>query len=244
MNTVPLLLLAILGVVLVTGFIMMVFLISFNRRNLALNEWSRRTEAFLSAHTVPAPRPETWLAVRLQHPDAVQRALGMKKATPCSWSEALAGDHQWFIGPQIDGWIIITGTGIPNPDDDVDRCYHFLLSLSRKLGHVQFFHMDPLLQHHAWVRVEAGTVLRGYAWTGHTVWNQGRFTAAEAELGLKCFDYGDGGDSNESNFVDRMIANVDKVPLLASRWSLDPGRIGMDLAEKGKGLAGGSAPIA
>ena len=64
---------------------------------------------------------------------------------------------------------------------------------------------------------------RAYAWAGETVWNQGVRTGAEIELSMKCFGYGEHPATGSWAAVEWMAANVAKVPLLAARWSLDPG---------------------
>ena len=69
-------------------------------------------------------------------------------------------------------------------------CYRFLRELSRKLGNVQFYSVNRVLNHHAWALLEDGEVYRAYAWAGETLWNEGFVTAAEKELGLVCFEYG------------------------------------------------------
>ena len=90
---------------------------------------------------------------------------------------------------------------------------------------MQFFLAEQVLQHHAWVRVENGVVTRAYAWAAETVWNQGAKTAAETDLSMKCFGYGEQPEAESWAAVKWMAANVAKVPLLAARWSLDPARI-------------------
>ena len=137
----------------------------------------------------------------------------------------MTGGHGLFIGPPVNGWIIVTGSGLPNPDSDADECFRFLTELSRKLGHVQFFQAERVLHHHAWVRVENGVVKRAYAWAGETVWNQGGKTAEETELSMKCFGYGEHPNAASWAAAEWTAANVTKVPLLAARWSLDPARI-------------------
>jgi len=55
---------------------------------------------------------------------------------------------------------------LPDPADDVDVCYRLLAELSRKLGHVQFFNANTVLNQHAWVQAEHGrscAVMRGRA---------------------------------------------------------------------------------
>ena len=176
------------------------------------------------------------MAIRAATPGTVQRALGLNRSAPCSWSEGMTGEHEFFISSRVNGWVIVTGVGLPNPDDDVDACFLFLIALSRKLGHVQFFHADNFSHHHAWARMDDGYVTRAYAWAGGTVWNQGAKSAAEMELKMKCFAYGEDVLSEKT-----VEANCDKVPLLATRWSLDPARI--RTLKKTDGIAGESSRV-
>jgi hypothetical protein len=120
----------------------------------------------------------------------------------------------------------------------VDKCFRFLLDLSRKLGHVQFFSINRAVNHHAWVQVEQGVVRRAYAWCGRTLWNQGRLTRAEIELALKCYGYGEGEDRIDFGRVDPAAVNTERVPLLASRWSLDPTAIDARMLKEHQGIAG------
>ena len=166
-------------------------------------------------------RPTCWLAIKSENLLTVQAALGLHKPRRCSWAEAL--EQKLFIAPPVRGWVLVMGSGLPDPGEDIDVCHRFVLDLSAKLGQVQFFSASSLLNHHAWIKAEGGRVLRAYAWAGQTVWQQGNRTTAEKELGLKCFDY----DENVAPFEqpEVLVANVDKVPLLAARWSVDPIRI-------------------
>jgi hypothetical protein len=178
-------------------------------------------------------RPATWLAIRSVTPEMVQVALGLGKSAPCSWSEGMTGEHEFFISPRVNGWVIVTGLALPTPDDDVDACFLFLTALSRKLGHVQFFYAEKFTHHHAWSRVDDGCVTRAYAWARETVWDQGAKTMPEAGLSLKCFAYGDNAMTSEI-----AEANCEKVSLLAARWSFDPAAIDENLLDHAGGLAG------
>jgi hypothetical protein len=86
---------------------------------------------------------------------------------------------------------------------------------------VQFFHAEKLLHHHAWARLEDGGVTRAYAWAGETIWNQGVQTGAEIELQLVCFPYGESAGAWET--AELAALNVQRIPRLAARWSVDPG---------------------
>jgi hypothetical protein len=190
-------------------------------------------------------RPPCWLAIKSRNLLAVQSALRLTNPRPCSWAEGLAGasEEKLFISPPVDGWILVIGSALPDPADDVDACYRFVTELSRKLGHVQFFSADRVLNHHAWVQVEAGRVRRAYAWAGKTLWKQGLKTAAEAKLGLKCFDYLETAELMSFGPSDAILTNVERVPLLAARWSIDPASIDERFFEHARGIAGESSRL-
>jgi len=183
-------------------------------------------------------RPGCWLAVKSRSLLAVQSALGLHNAKPCSWMDGLSGEEKLFIAPPVKGWILVMGSGLPDPSEDVDACFRFVLELSRKLGQVQLFSVSRILHHHAWVKAEGGRVVRAYAWAGKTVWQQGVRTSAEKDLDLKCFDYSEASERTGFGEPDFIALNVDKVPMLAARWSLDPGRIDEHCFHTGHGVAG------
>jgi hypothetical protein len=193
---------------------------------------ARRPALTVSAQTIFPHRPTCWLAVRGSSSERVQEALGLSHSTPCSWSEGMTGEHEFFISPRVNGWVIVTGIAIPTPVDDIDECYRFLISLSRKLGHVQFFYAEKFAHHHAWARLDDGCVTRAYAWTGETVWNQGAKTIPEAELELKCFAYGDPCPMGVAAW------NTKKVTQLAARWNFDPAAVDERLLNHAVGIAG------
>lgn len=206
-----------------------------------------RTEA--SVAEVPAPGrraarrpglPGRWLAIKCANPLKVQEALRLHKPMPCSWAEALAAAHEQklFISPPVGGWILVFGPAVPDPAEDVDKCYLLMLELSRKLGQVQFFSANAALQHHAWAQASEGEIVRAYAWAGQTLWNQGPLTRAELDLRLKCFDYAEELPPlrfAESNPVAR---NTERVRYLAARWSIDPAAINPRTFRQTHGIAG------
>jgi hypothetical protein len=237
-TAIPLMLLALNGLALILGAIMLAWVISLQRRARSTNLKPRPVDPFLFSQSTFGSRPGSWLAIRSLDPKAVQLALGLAHSNPCPWAEGMMGGHEFFIGPPVNGWIIVTGSGLPHPGADVDECFRFLTSLSRKLGHIQFFQAERILQHHAWVRIENGMVIRAYAWAGETVWNQGLKTAAEMELSMKCFGYGEQPDAASWAAAEWTTANVTKVPLLAARWSFDPARLDDRLRNHADGVAG------
>lgn len=233
----PILLLLLLSIALSIGMSIIVLLVRRTRRNPSSPKIE--TDSFCPLErTCIFRRPGCWLAIKGNNPRSVQAALGLHNAKPCSWIQGLAGDEKLFIAPPVKGWILVFGSGLPDPSEDVDVCFRFVLNLSRKLGQVQFFSLSRVLHHHAWVKADTGKVLRAYAWAGHTLWRQGRPTQAETDLGLKCLDYTESLERSSFGGPDTIGANVDKVPLLAARWSLDPAGIEERFLEAEAGIAG------
>jgi hypothetical protein len=241
----PVLLLLVLGFALSCGIAMVVLLSRRARaRPFRIHCWDERhagnsCPSFLPAHAHGfISRPSAWLAIKSRNLRAVQSALGLHNAKPCSWFEGLAGDEKVFIAPPIKGWIIVLGLGLPEPSHDVDACFCFLLEISRKLGRVQFFSASRILHHHAWIQADHGRIVRAYAWAGRTLWNQGKPTLAERELGLKCFDYSDPAQPFPFSQQESVAGNVEKVPVLAARWSLNPAAMDEHFLEHERGVAG------
>lgn len=184
--------------------------------------------------------PNRWLAIRSGNPYVVQAALGLYKPTPCSWEEGLsaASEQKLFISPPVNGWVLVFGSSLPDPADDVDRCFKFVLEGSRKLGQVQFFSYNRVVSYHSWVQADQGKILRAYAWAGKTLWNQGTPTRAEADLGLSCYEYSEGPPRQAFAQADPIAANTDRVPLLAARWSIDPATIDARTLKQSHGITG------
>src|SRR5215469_73847 len=178
-----------------------------------------------SAATAVQEQPGAWLAIKCRSPLSVQSALGLHNPKPCSWLQGMAGEEKLFIAPPVKGWILVMGSGLPEPDADVDVCFRFLMELSRRLGQVQFFSANRVVHSHAWVKAEGGRIVRAYAWSGKTLWCQGQMTSPERELGLQCYSYFEQPDLRAFGQPNTPALNVEKVALLASRWSIDPSRI-------------------
>lgn len=96
--------------------------------------------------------------------------------------------------------------------------------------------MEKFSAHHAWARMDDGCVTRAYAWAGETVWNQGAKTMAEIEMGMKCFGYGESFEVESWTTNESAAANLEKIPLLAARWSIDPA-----ILRRADGIAGESS---
>ena len=167
--------------------------------------------------------PARWMAVRAGSVREVRNALELSNPTPCRIEDGLAGNHQQaiFLAPPINGWVLITGPGVPDPTEDVDEVFHLLRSLSIKLGAAQFFSFNRTLGHHAWAWARGGGIVRAFAWADHTLWNEGEITPAETSFRMRCPRYQE-PPPQSIRARDALLSNLDKVPLLAARWSVDP----------------------
>ena len=192
-------------------------------------------------HWLAFTSPHRWLAIKARNWIAVQEVLGLHNPKPCSWAEGLVSREEkaLILSPPIRGWILVMGNGLPDPADDVDRCFHFLVRLSRKLGEVQYFSVNRAVDHHAYARLDRGRVIRAYAWAGETVWNQGPMTMMEGKLKMCCLDYGEAPpDLTFSPHDQRETSNLEKIPQLAAKWSLDPFAVDDRMGRLPDGIAG------
>lgn len=239
------LLLLTLGSVLLIATILVGVVFWYLRRNQAQERSSRLRRHEPELHSEPRypvsafGAPCRWLAIRSTNLQAVQSVLSLHNPVPCSWEEGIAQltNHNLFISPPIEGWILIFGQGLPNPAEDIDECFHLVSKLSRILGLVQFFSFNRAVNHHAWAKAEGGKIRRAYAWADETLWNQGKMTRSEIDLQMKCFGYAEptepaGFDSSDSP------SNSEKVPALAARWSIDPSSIDDRVFSTSLGVAG------
>ncbi len=235
-DAIPLLFLGLQGLALGLSFLILGWLLARHRWQRPAPPAALPEHRFFPFQPVTVRRPGCWLAIRAATPEAVKLTLGLNRAAPCTWAEGLAGEHEFFISPQVHGWVIVTGMALPNPSDDVDATFLFLTALSKQLGHVQYFYASRRLHHHAWARLDDGCVTRAYAWAGETVWNQGGVTVPEIEVDMRLLAYGEPATSQRE--VD---TNFEKVPQLAARWSLDPAEVKLHTLAATKGIAGESA---
>jgi len=188
-------------------------------------------------------RPKTWLAIRGHDAAAVFETLGLDLPLPSHWSDCSPGSGRMFVSVPVRGWIVVSGDGIPDPSEDVDRCFRFLLLLSGKLGHVQMFSASSVLNEHAWAKIDSLRVVRGFSWSGQTRWNQGNVTPEEQRLAMECPDYSVNGEDSDWQTRERMGNNLHKLPLLAARWSIDPVELELVPSARAAGMAGFSGCI-
>ena len=96
----------------VVAVMVFLWMIVLHRRARAMAELPPRKIAVPTFESAFASRPPLWMAVRATDSGPVQAALGLNQPTPCSWTEGMTGERKYFIGPPVNGWIIVTGSGL------------------------------------------------------------------------------------------------------------------------------------
>lgn len=243
-------LLGVLAVVLLLVFIFAALVLNFARRRrlegavLLRPPLDRASEFALQPVRSYHEPPSRWLAVRSTRTEEVQAALHLANPIPCPLADGLtsAAELELFVSPPIRGWILVTGSEVPDPADDVDACFVWLRGLSQQLGEIQYFAADRALGHHAWARLLSGDVFRAYAWVDETLWTQGELTRAELDLGMNCPGYGEPPAADGARPDDGCLANAEKVAALAARWSLDPASLDLGRHWPRPGIAGQFSP--
>lgn len=241
-------LLFLLVLVLVIGAFFMALVMRFARRErqqLIEGITRRRGASLEPSFPLPEVRsgaesPVRWMAIRSDSVDLVLKALKIAHPVPCPVSEGLSrhSEHGIFVSPPVGGWILVTGSDLPDPEDDIDLFFLWIRDIGARFGEVQYFCADRALNHHAWVRMMGDDVFRAYVWAGETLWNEGEPTAAERELGLECRPYGEPPEPVHLFSDSFALKNLEKIRALAARWSLDPGSVRPAISRRQSGFAG------
>ncbi len=234
------------------GGVALFFIWLARRHTEALREEISRTRmaspGFAAQRATPSAifgGPARWLAIRSSNTPLIQAALRLRHVQACTWEEGFAAtrERRLFVTPPVDGWTLVFGGALPEAREDIDACYRFLLALSHKLGHVQYFTIDRALNHHGWARAEDGKIVRAYVWAGETLWNEGPETATERGLSVRCLAYAEAAPRSDLSFTDPAAATTEKVPQLAALWSLNPADLRDAVLFSVPGIAGEPASL-
>ena len=181
--------------------------------------------------------PNVWLAIRAQDKDYLSKAFQMTDSLCLPWDEArqTCSHTELLFSPPIKGWIIVSGHPLTCWTTDIDHCFHLMKRLSRVLGLVQLFRIEPASGDHLWTQAMNGSILRGYANSNGVIWNQGELTSAEKKLHLECTTY---GNALPSHSLESPAGNADLIYRLASLWSVDPSENHLLSAHNQDGMIG------
>jgi len=197
----------------------------------------------------------SWIAVKTNNPADVACILGLENAVHENWVQGVTtiyatqkSDTSILITPALDKWVLIAGHALPQPlgTNFTDKCTPLIISLSKEFGEAQYFMSYPSLDFFGWAKASNNHLIRAFA-TGDEglIWNHGRLTTAELELGLKFYDFRGLSARNGDAGKSIILAPTQlQVLALASQWSVNPAALKKDIS--GHTTTGfiGQAPLA
>ncbi len=191
----------------------------------------------------------SWLAVRTEDTDGLVRMLGLVAPEPSNWNSGIGAvyddqlsDYQVFVTPPVRGWTFVIGLSLPHPVGEslVDKLTPLLVNLGNRFGDVQYFFSYPLIDFFAWARGTNGRVVRAFAISDEgVIWNRGRITQVEKELGLTLFELrGVRSRSGDAGGEMVLYPTEEHVMRVAADWGLDPSTLDKQEALPALGVVG------
>jgi len=175
----------------------------------------------------------SWLAVKTDDAGYLATVLGLGDLSVANWNSGIGAiydlklaDTFVFISPPVEGWTFVAGVSLPLPQGGsfVDKAAPLLARVAREFSSVQYFATFPIIDLYAWVRFEYGQPIRAAAFgEAGVVWDAGRTTAAERDLGLATLELrgilnrqGDIGGALHLHPTEAHVLGI------AERWSVNP----------------------
>lgn len=185
-----------------------------------------------------------WVAVRTRDAARVIQVLGLRPQEHANWRTGIGtvydtslGETHLYVTPPVNGWTFVVGQSLPQPlgPGFVDKCIPMLLDLAAKFPEAQYFLSSPAIEFYAWARVFNGKLVRAFAIGDEgIIWNKGKATPDERNLGLKLTEARSGRGRKETAAM-LVYPTEAHVMYLAGCWSLDP----TSIASKGVDQATG-----
>lgn len=175
----------------------------------------------------------SWLAVKTDDAGHLAAVLGLEDLSVANWNSGIGAiydlklsDTFVFISPPVEGWTFVAGVSLPLPQRGgfVDKAAPLLTRVAREFRSVQYFATFPIIDFYAWAWFENGQPMRASAFgEAGPVWDAGRPTAAERELGLSTLELrgivnrqGDIGGALQLHPTESHVLGI------AGGWGLNP----------------------
>lgn len=186
-----------------------------------------------------------WVAVRTRDTARVIEVLGLRAQEQANWRtgigtvyDARLGEAHLYVTPPINGWTFVVGQCLPQPlgGGFVDKCTPMMLDLAAKFPEAQYFLSSPAIEFYAWARVFNGKLVRAFAIGDEgIIWNKGKATPDERNLGLKLTETKNGRGRKAESAAMLVYPTEAHVMYLAGCWSLDPTSIASKGVDRGAG---------
>jgi hypothetical protein len=186
-----------------------------------------------------------WLAVQAASPSDVADCLQLQNRELANWRTGInrAYDDMIFVTPQVDSWIFVVSSILPEPSTETDKnkWHEMMVRLSVVFGECQYFGSHRIVGFAAWGRFVNGKEVRVYAYlgeSGEVLVDRGAVTPQERALIFM---------ESERSIVPKSSDEIDDyvdgpseedVLTMARAWSIDPTTIESFGCLVGTGIAG------
>lgn len=209
----------------------------------------KRTVVFSDTpdHPKPFGYAMSWLAVKTADTSAVVACLGLEDGKPANWNSGIGtiydpalSDSYVFVSPPVKGWTFVAGVPLPHPvgRNFADKLTPLLTRLSQQFTDVQYYAAFPIIDLFGWARLSKGKLVRAFVIGDDGVlWDHGRLSFEEKELGLKLFDLrGIKGRIGDAGGAIVLYPTEQQVLRLANAWSVSPVSLDKIKTQAGVGL--------
>jgi hypothetical protein len=192
--------------------------------------WEQELETRDTTRPINFGHKWVWAAVKTQNTDSLLEILKLERLRQANWVEGTLQAYygEVFILPPIEGWILISGWGLPKPSgkEGIEKSKSLLDKLSKQFGEAQLYGNHGLSSSAFWMKSVDGKTVRLYCIADGENFIEGEPTDVEKKWSLI--------DTNSEEAVkeeywDRMVyPDVEHVLEVAKNWSINP----MELEEK------------
>lgn len=186
--------------------------------------WEQNLEKRDGAKPINFGHKWIWAAISTKDTDGLLNYLQLQKLKKANWVEGTiqANSSNVFILPPIEGWILISGWGLPIPDHEkgIERVKDFLNNLSQTFGEAQLFGNHQVSNSAFWVKSVNGKIGRLYFIADGNNFIEGKPTEVEKQWDL--VDSSSKAALNDSYWEKKDYPDVKHVLEVAENWSINP----------------------
>lgn len=164
----------------------------------------------------------SWFAVRDTNVQELAALFGLSQVQACNWACGLeaASKDSVFISPPIQGWRLVLGRQLPFAA--TEEVAALLTRASHLAEEAQFFATHRVVEFHCWMKAQAGTLVRAYAYLGD-------HNEVTQDIGPRTTDEPDGllttatlALLEEDEDLMPVYPDEELVMTIAAAWSIDP----------------------
>lgn len=165
-----------------------------------------------------------WVAVKTENTERLLEVLKLDGVKQANWVEGTlqACNGDVFVLPPIEGWILISGLGLPNPSskDGVVASKLLIDKLSEAFNEAQLFGNHRVSGTAFWMKSVNGQTVRLYCIADGNNYIEGELTDVEKKWDL--IDTNSPEAQNEEYWDKMVYPDAEHVLEVAKNWSINP----------------------